>query len=221
MVKPTLGYWDLRGIAEPIRYLLHYKKVEFVDKRFQFRNDEWKRDKQRLGLDFPNLAYYIEGNNIKLTQSLTILRYLARKHDLEGKNDRDQLRIHLAEQQLNDLRWSLRNLVVRDDFESSKIEFIKNIPQQLDAWEKFIGDRKYIAGNYITYVDFLAYETFDYYKFFHSSSFCDFPSLLVYRDRIQNLPELLEYFSSPVYKKWPLFGPGAKFGIEGTEPEHA
>ncbi|GFY41275.1 glutathione S-transferase [Trichonephila inaurata madagascariensis] len=212
MVKPTLGYWDLRGIAEPIRYILHYKKVDFEDKRYQFSNNEWKISKYSLGLAFPNLVYYID-EDAKLTQSVTILRYLAQKYDLEGRNDQDEIRIHLAEQQLNDLRWSLRNLVVRNDFESAKIDFIKSIPQKLNLWEKFLGERKYIAGDYITYVDFLAFETFDYYNYFHPNSFHDFPSLLAYKDRIQNLSGLQEYFTSSAYKVWPLFGPGAKFGI--------
>ena len=32
--RPALGYWDNRGIAEPIRLLLHYVGVEFDDVRF-------------------------------------------------------------------------------------------------------------------------------------------------------------------------------------------
>ncbi len=33
---PTLGYWDIRGLAEPIRYLLKYAGVKFNDKRYEF-----------------------------------------------------------------------------------------------------------------------------------------------------------------------------------------
>jgi len=29
--KPELGYWDARGAGAPIRYVLHYSGVEFVD----------------------------------------------------------------------------------------------------------------------------------------------------------------------------------------------
>jgi hypothetical protein len=29
--KPELAYWDARGAAAPIRYVLHYSGVEFVD----------------------------------------------------------------------------------------------------------------------------------------------------------------------------------------------
>lgn len=72
-MAPVLGYWDLRGLASTIRNLLHYKQVEFEDKLFQigsapeYDTSEWAATKPTLGLDFPNLPYYIDGE-IKLTQ---------------------------------------------------------------------------------------------------------------------------------------------------------
>ncbi|GIY60396.1 hypothetical protein CEXT_68091 [Caerostris extrusa] len=43
MVKPILGYWNLRGRAEPIRYILHYKNVDFEDKKYPYGEDDWKK----------------------------------------------------------------------------------------------------------------------------------------------------------------------------------
>jgi glutathione S-transferase len=31
-----LGYWNIRGLAQQIRYLLKYAGVEFIDKRYEF-----------------------------------------------------------------------------------------------------------------------------------------------------------------------------------------
>jgi glutathione S-transferase len=70
---PTLGYWDIRGLAEPIRYLLKYAGVKFNDKRYEFGpgssmtelesiRKNWSPDKFNLGLDFPNLPFYIDGD---------------------------------------------------------------------------------------------------------------------------------------------------------------
>uniref|UniRef100_A0A4X1UTN1 glutathione transferase n=1 Tax=Sus scrofa TaxID=9823 RepID=A0A4X1UTN1_PIG len=42
---------------------------------------QWLSDKFKLGLDFPNLPYLIDGAH-KLTQSNAILRYIARKHNM-------------------------------------------------------------------------------------------------------------------------------------------
>lgn len=68
---------------------------------------EWLADKPNLGLAFPNLPYLIDGN-VKLTQSLAIMRYLARKAGLTGLPENatsDQIaQLDLIEQQVNDLR---------------------------------------------------------------------------------------------------------------------
>ncbi|KAF8777980.1 glutathione S-transferase Mu 1-like [Argiope bruennichi] len=220
MGKPILGYWDLRGLAEPIRFLLHYKKVDFEDKRYAFDTDGWQKDKFNLGLDFPNLPYYIDGDT-KLTQSTAILRYVARKYGLDGKDDDQKLRVSIAEQQIVDLRWGLILLVIRSDYnDNAKAEFVKKIPDMLKLWENFIGDQKYLTGDDITYVDFMAYDTFDFYRLFHAEALDEFPKLRAFQNRIKSLPELQEYLSSSTYKKWPIFGPMAKFGGGGDPPKH-
>lgn len=72
----TLGYWNIRGLADPIRYLLHHVGADFEDKRYEvgpapkFDESSWLNEKYKLGLDFPNLPYYIDGN-LKLTQVST------------------------------------------------------------------------------------------------------------------------------------------------------
>ncbi len=90
--KPRLGYWSLRGRAQPIRLLLSYTKTDFED--FQYSGPEkWfgPSDKNGLGLDFPNLPYLIHGD-VKLTETNAILKYVAKKYgekDLTGKNIED------------------------------------------------------------------------------------------------------------------------------------
>ncbi len=85
---PTLGYWDIRGLAQLFRYLLKYAEIEFNDKRYEFGEgatlveselllENWISDKFNLGLDFPTLPYYID-EDFKLSQSLAIIRYLRR-----------------------------------------------------------------------------------------------------------------------------------------------
>ncbi len=70
---PTLGYYDTRGLAQSIRLLLKYAGVEFNDKRYPFGPGStlaeveslrkyWLVDKFNLGLDFPNVPYYIDGD---------------------------------------------------------------------------------------------------------------------------------------------------------------
>jgi glutathione S-transferase len=94
MATPVLAYWGIRGLANSIRQLLEYvgEKYEFKDYN-TVPEPGWFGEKFNLGLEFPNLPYYID-QNVKLTQSGAILRYLARKHKLVAKKRRgfDQTR---------------------------------------------------------------------------------------------------------------------------------
>merc|ERR1712243_294385 len=90
---PVLCYWDIRGLAQPARLLLTYTGTEFDDKKLScgpapdFDKSCWYDNKFSLGLDFPNLPYYIDGD-VKITQSNAILRHSAQKHDLVGKTEK-------------------------------------------------------------------------------------------------------------------------------------
>ncbi|GBN99356.1 Glutathione S-transferase Mu 1, partial [Araneus ventricosus] len=223
MVKPIVAYWDFRGRGEPIRYLLHYKKVDFEDKRYP--NDavgfqEWQKDKFSLGFDFPNLPYYIDGD-IKLTQSIAIMRYLGNKLGLDGKTDEEKRRVLVAEQQSVDFRQKLRSFAMVNEYESAgKDEFLKSVQPMFQLWEKFLGDREFLAGDDVTYVDFLVFEFLDSYRLYHETILDDYPSVKAYFSRIKNLSELQEYIKSPIRTPWPIFGPTAKFGGRGDPPKH-
>ena len=68
--KPVLCYWDIRGLAQPIRLLLVHTGTDFQDKMLScgpapgFDKSCWFDNKYSLGLDFPNLPYYMEKNVI-------------------------------------------------------------------------------------------------------------------------------------------------------------
>lgn len=72
---PSVGYWGIRGLGAPIKYLLHFAGQPFQDKQYirkppNYDCPEWVEDKANgLKLDFPNLPYYIDGD-VRLTQVL-------------------------------------------------------------------------------------------------------------------------------------------------------
>ena len=84
---PVLGYWNCRGVAQSIRFMLVYLDVEFEDVAYtqgdgpNFSNSEWTDVKYELDLDFPNLPYYIDDmEGVRLTESNAIMKYIAAKH---------------------------------------------------------------------------------------------------------------------------------------------
>jgi len=74
------------------------------------------------------------------------MRYLARKHKLNGNSEAEQIRISLAEQQLKDNYSAFTRICYDTNFETLKVEYEKQLPQTLELLSKFLGDRPYFAG---------------------------------------------------------------------------
>ena len=84
---PTLGYWNIRGLAQHIRFQLAYLGVKFNDKQYTGAKSgadhpaqEWLNEKFNLGLAFPNLPYFIETDGYTITESTAIPVYIADKY---------------------------------------------------------------------------------------------------------------------------------------------
>lgn len=189
-MAPVLGYWDIRGLAQPIRLLLAHMDVKVEDKRYScgpppdFDRSAWLKDKPNLGLEFPNLPYYLDGD-VKITQSMAILRYLARKHGLEGKSDAEKLRVDMAEQQFADFRMNWVRLCYNPDFDKLKGDYLKGLPASLKAFSDFLGSHKYFAGENLTYVDFIAYEMLSQHLLFAPDCLKEHANLKAFVDRIE------------------------------------
>ncbi len=109
--KITIGYWDIRGLAAPIRYLLEYLSVDYNDHHYfygeapDFNKDSWFKVKHSLGFDFPNLPYLVDGG-LKITESHAIFRYISNKHkpDLLGKTIEEKGKVDMLMGYIQDIR---------------------------------------------------------------------------------------------------------------------
>lgn len=217
-----LGYWDIRGLGAPIRYMLAYKEVEYEDKLYSCGpppdcdRSAWLNEKFNLGLDFPNLPYLIDGD-VKLTQSLAIMRYLARKLDLDAKSSEEERRVDLAEQQLYDVGDALGEICYSEKFAEERDGFEATLPGSLEALSNFLGTRPYYAGDRLTYVDFVAYELFAQLLLFSKKSFANLKNLTDYMARIEALPTLKKYLDSDACIKWPIMGDTATYLSRNSE----
>ncbi|CAG2108986.1 unnamed protein product, partial [Medioppia subpectinata] len=204
---PVFGYWNIRGLGQPIRLLLAYTETEYTDKRYNYgppHEDqvEWYESKKSFGLDFPNLPYYIDGD-VKITQSLTIMRYLSKKHRLAGHNEREKIRIDVLEGQLKDYRAGFLEATFDPHFETARVEYLKTVPSVLKSLSDFLGDHPYFAGKSISYVDFIAYEFIDLHYYLEPELFAHHPNLKEFLGRIEELPTVHKYQYSDNYIRWP------------------
>ena len=64
--KPTIGYWNVTGLGDPPRTLLYHLGVDFEDKRYimgtQEPGESWGECKPNLGIQYPNLPYFKDGD---------------------------------------------------------------------------------------------------------------------------------------------------------------
>lgn len=215
--RPIVGYWNVRGLCQYIRNLLIYKGVPFEDKLYRFGpapdfdRSHWHGEKFSLGLKFPNLPYYIDGD-VKITQSLAILRYLARKHDLTARSEQETLELDLLEQQARDLAWGLAMTAFNPTFDEARKKYEENLVNVLKPWAEHLRNRPWVLGDRLTYVDFLLYEALDWNHEFNPESFAGYPVLKEYLARFEELPNIKEHFASENYSKWPILGPMVKWG---------
>uniref|UniRef100_G3MR73 glutathione transferase n=1 Tax=Amblyomma maculatum TaxID=34609 RepID=G3MR73_AMBMU len=229
--KVVLGYWaDIHGIVEPIRYMLEYLGVPYEYKTYPWMNKPtlqeskavWLEEKKALaaqGFAFPNLPYLVDGET-KMTQSLAIMRYLARKHGLVVPDSKpvEAARVDMLESLLNDLRWSLIYYCWEDYLESLKWNFVEALPGQVEQLSRALGDRPWLAGDKITHVDFLLYELLDQFSLFKPGCLDKHDNLKAYVDRFRQLKLIKAYLSSDRFRPWPMFLPLAKRWGSGKPP---
>ena len=144
MTTVTIGYWRLRGLAQPIRLLLAYTETPFQEVVYDFAEKQrwFDEDKKNIGFDFPNIPYLIDGD-LKLTESSAIMKYLVKrsgKNELLGKNLQDEGSVESILGVENDILNEFRKLLnVKENLEVAKAETLAKIKPKLDSLKKFVG----------------------------------------------------------------------------------
>ncbi|KAL5105100.1 Glutathione S-transferase [Taenia crassiceps] len=213
-MAPTLAYWNIRGLAEQIRLLLKYLGIEYNDKRYNFGPDldrsQWLSEKFSLGLDFPNLPYYIDGD-FKMTQSGAILEYIADRNGMIPDCKKRRAVLHMLQCEVLDLRQAFARICYSSDFEKLKPSFLETLTQKLPNFEKYLGDKEWLTGEKINYPDFALCELLNQLTKFEPMCLKQYPKLQVYLERFENLPQLREYMASKEFKTCACNGAAAKW----------
>ncbi|XP_042206615.1 glutathione S-transferase Mu 1-like [Homarus americanus] len=214
-MAPVLGYWKTRCYAQPIRLLLKYLGIPFEDLRYEvgppptYDKTCWFSVKYNLGFDFPNLPYYIDGD-VKITQTVAILRYIARQHDMCGRTEQEQIRVDMIVNQAMDFSLALTD-VCYYHFER-KDEFLAGLPTTIKQFSDFLGEKPWFAGDTLTMADFMMYEFLDQHLVLDSGCLRGATNLQLFMQRFKDLPPIQQYMASPEFMHSPLFNKYAIFG---------
>jgi len=219
MSKSQLGYWKIRGLAHPIRFLCEYTKEPYEDVHYvqgdDFSREEWLSVKFTLGLDFPNLPYWIEPSGFKITESGAIIRHIARKHDLLGKTPEEKT---LAEQMAGVIeasrgaltRFCYSQIKTAENKEEAISAYMEGFSKRIATVSKYLETRQWSAGDTLTFVDFQVYEVVSE----HMVIFDFQPDgvLTSFMSNFENLPGIKEYMASDRYFKSPCNNKSAGLG---------
>jgi glutathione S-transferase len=206
----TVGYWKIRGLQSPIRYILEYLVVPYKEDVYEqgdapeYSRECWMSVKPNLGLDFPNLPYLIDGD-VKITESHAIIRYIANKYggtDFSGKNPKDKATVDMILGVVSDIK----SAATSHCYGSGDMEAVKKIGlERMEAVSKFLGSNNFFAGDYVTFVDFFIFEQIELFAWATKNELLTrYPNLAEFHKRVIALPKFSEYYNSDRFMKSPF-----------------
>ncbi|CAG9314990.1 unnamed protein product [Blepharisma stoltei] len=205
MQQPIFAYWSIRGLAEPIRMLLVHLGVAFEDKHYtagdapDYDKSGWLADKENLGLDFPNLPYFID-ENVKITESYAIITYIAAKYnpDFLGRTAQERVYVNMCAGVLKDVNHAVSMACYAPDATTRIPIALDGNKANLGRIANYLQGKRFFMGDQPTWVDFCAYELFDRIEAFDPEFLRGIsPIFETYKGHVRGLAHIEEFVSRP------------------------
>ena len=229
--KFEFGYWAIRGLGQPIRFLLTHAETAFSEIRLGVaqdgsitdnESDDWTTHKGTLSLPFPNLPYLIDSSGhteVRLTQSNAIMRHLARRLDYYGDTELDRICIDVLQDEAYDLRNSIVNTVyiLGAKYRAALDEFTSiAVPRYLGGLENYLSNRgihTHFVGSRISLVDFILYELIWQVSIMVPGSVTHThrPGLRAFINAFEEIPQIAAYMAHSDYIDRPINSIWASF----------
>lgn len=195
--KLVLGYWGIRGLAQPIRNLLEYLNVPYEDKRYTDRDEWFVKDKPALKTDFPNLPYLLDGDRC-VTESEAIMIHVilkAKRGDLLGATPEERIHIAQVKGVLTDVKKEWYGVSGNKALEDPHKQFTEKVLPKLTLVAKHLGNNDFLCGK-LSALDFGFAELVSMILLQDGDWLASLPTLKTYVERVRNLPGLKEYNAS-------------------------
>jgi len=164
--NPTfkLYYFNIKGLAEPIRFLFAYGNQKYEDIRIP--GEDWPTLKPTFPL---GQVPVLEVDGHRVYQSTPIARYLAKHVGLAGKNEWEDLIIDIVVDTVNDLRLKIATAFFEADEEAKKKKSAtlntETIPFYLEKLDSLAKENNgYFALGRLTWVDLYFVAALDFLK---------------------------------------------------------
>ena len=213
-----LHYWNIRGNAEPIRLMMEYLGEEYEDVRMeQLAPDffpKWLEKKSKLEMEHPTLPYIVDGDT-KLSMTLAIMKYLARKHGkLLPTNEVQEMRCDQGEGVFVDLRFVFALNTYNPGFRENTRKCYEDMLDKLQVLDRAMRGREWMAGEQLTYIDFGFFEVLDHFEMCFPRCFEDgrVVALGEYKRRFEGIPAIRKYRTSGKFVAMPVYSKVAAWG---------
>ena len=122
------------------------------------------------------------------------MKYIAHKHDknLLGEDAAEIAKVEMVAGVVGDLKGQVTMPCYTS---GDRVAITANLLQKVKPIVAYLGEKSYLIGQNITYVDFILFEMCDLMNWISEGKlFEQNPTLEAYHDRIKNLPRLKQYY---------------------------
>ncbi|CAH2242034.1 glutathione S-transferase-like [Pararge aegeria] len=193
-----LHYFDFNGVAEPIRYILHYGKEKFEDVRYEYKN--WPMKNLKDSLPYGQLPLYEEGNRT-INQSLAIARYVATLNNLVPTDPWEQAVLDAIVFNIYDFWQKVVAYIKEKDL--TKKQFLKKeimeetVDYFFSRFEKELQKNKGFFVGKLSWADFVFVGIVEASNLFLGEEIeRKYPNTVALLNKIRSLPGVKEYIAS-------------------------
>ncbi|CAH2085325.1 unnamed protein product [Euphydryas editha] len=194
-----LHYFDtIIGLAEPIRYILHYGKHKFEDVRY--KREDWPIKSVKDSLPYGQLPLYEEGNK-SLNQSLAIAKYVAYYSKLVPTDPWEQAVLDAVVYNIYDF-FKFVGAYLKEQDPVKKQELKKQILYEqveyfFSRFEKELKNNNGYFGGKLSWADFVFVGIIEAANYFLGEKVeSKYPYIKALVQNVQNLPGVKEYIAS-------------------------
>jgi glutathione S-transferase len=202
-----LLYFLVRGRAQALKYMCLDNDIELQEEIVDYAKD-WAALKPKC--IFGQLPVLYDGD-FQIAQSNAILRHVARKHGLYGKDNVEATTIDMINDTQEDVRASYLKLIYQQ-YDTEKENYIKSLPEKLallnHALELNNGGSGFFVGSKVSFTDYNIFDLLDNFLVLAPHCLDAFPLLKAFHGRFAKRDKLAKYRETEAFKKLPINGNG-------------
>lgn len=191
MAAYKVTYFNFPALAEPIRFLLSYLKIDFEDVRFE--REQWPSIKPTMPF---GKVPVLEIDGKTLNQTSAICRYLAKKAGLAGSDDWESLLIDITVDNVTDLRLAIASQAFDSDEKSKAEKYVtlinETIPLYMNKFETTVGENGgYFVNGKLSWADIYVVSFIDFLGYLAKVDLLEGrPKLQAHKKKILEIPQI-------------------------------